>query len=247
MITQRHSLGLLAGALILNLLAAPVMAATLELTGPTGVTVSINDRPMGQFPLDGPLDLPPGNYDIMCQVKGYAPYHQKVRLATITEWQRVTVRLSPYSRQTAWTSNILLAGMGQHYVDASFRGYVYNITEAGGLLTALAAELQRSNFNSDYQKLARAYNTELNADELVRLRLEADVKYSDMKDMEELRDLGLMIAGGAVVISILDVLLTFPGIEGGAGQLPLDTSSVETPWSENETSHALHASVRLKF
>jgi len=50
MITQRQSLGLLTAALII-MLAGPVMAATLELTGPAGATVSINDRPLGQFPL----------------------------------------------------------------------------------------------------------------------------------------------------------------------------------------------------
>ena len=246
MITQRQSLGLLTAALII-MLAGPVMAATLELTGPAGATVSINDRPLGQFPLGDPLDLPPGRYEIRCQLKGYAPFEHSVRLTSITDWQRVAVRMIPYSRRTAWSSNILFAGLGQHYLGASFRGYVYNAAEAGGLLTALAAELQRSDLNNDYLKLADLYNEQLNGDELVRLREEADAKYDEMKDMEEMRDLGLMVAGGAIVVSIIDALLTFPSIEAGSGQLPLDTSNFETPWSDTESDNALHASLRLKF
>lgn len=247
MITQRQSLGLLAGTLIITMLATPTMAATLELTGPDGATISINDRPLGQFPLAEALDLPPGRYEIRCQLKGYANYEQSVRLTSITDWQRVSVRMQPYSRRTAWSSNILFAGLGQHYLDSSFRGYVYNVVEAGGLLTALAGELQRSDLQSDYDKLAELYNTELNAEELVRLREEADAKYSDMKDMEELRDTGLMVAGGAIVVSIIDALLTFPSIEAGSGHLPLDTTAIETPWSHTEADNALHAGLRLKF
>ncbi len=246
MITQRQSLGLLAATLII-MLAAPVMAATLELTGPAGATVSINDRALGQFPLAESLDLPPGHYEIRCQLKGYVSYEQSVRLTAITDWQRLSVRMVPFSRRTAWASNLLLAGMGQHYLDKGFRGYAYNIAEAGGLLTALAAEMQRSDLESDYLKLAELYGTELNSDELVRLRETADAKYDEMKDMEDVRDLGLMVAGGAIVVSIIDALLTFPGLEAGSGHVPLDTSALETPWSDTETDNALHASLRLKF
>ena len=246
MITQRLSLGLLAGALTI-LLAIPAVAATLELTGPAGATVSLNDRPLGQFPLAGPLDLPPGNYKIQSRLQGYSAYTQSVRLTSITDWQRVSVRLIPFSRQTAWSSNLLFAGLGQHYLDTSFRGYVYNLTEATGLLTALAGELQRSNLNSDYLKLVNLYNNSIDAEELIRLREEADIVYNDMNDMEKMRDTGLMIAAGAIVVSIIDALLTFPNIEAGSGHVPLDTSNLETPWSHNETDNALHAGLHLKF
>ncbi len=250
MITQRQSLGLLVGALLLSLCGWPAgtaAAATLELTGPAGAVVSLNDRPLGQFPLDGPLDLPPGNYEIRCNLKGYAPYQHKVRLTSIKDWQRVAVRLLPFSRRTAWSSNLLFAGLGQHYLDHSFRGYVYNAAEAGGLLAALAGELQRSNLKNDYLKLVDQYNSTLNAEDIVRLGAEAEAKYSDMKDMEELRDTGLMIAGGAIVLSIIDALLIFPSVEGGTGPVPMDTGSLDTPWRDSETNNALHASLRLTF
>jgi len=250
MITQRQSLGLLAGVVLLNLLGMPAgtaAAATLELTGPAGATVSVNDRPLGQFPLDGPMDMPPGRYKILCRLQGHVPYEHVVRLMTIEDWQRVTVRLVPFSRRTAWSSNILFAGLGQHYLGYGFRGYVYNTAEAGGLLAALAGELQRSNLESEYFKLVALYDSAINAEEILRLGNEAEAKYSDMKDMEKLRDTGLIVAGSAIVVSIIDALLTFPAVEAGSGAVPVETSRLETPWRDFESGRALHASLRLKF
>ena len=247
MITQKKNLGLLTGALLLSLLAGTAAAATLEITGPAGATVSLNDRPLGVFPLDGPLDVPPGFYTITSQLQGHANFEQKVRLVSINDWHRITVRLMPFSRKTAMGSSVLFAGMGQHYLGDGFRGYVYNAAEAGGLLAALAGELQRSNLEKDYLKLVELYNGALNADNVVALGEEAEAKYQDMTDMEELRDLGLMVAGGAILVSLLDVIITFPKVEAGAGTVPMDTGSLETPWSDTETDNSLHAGLRLKF
>ena len=247
MITQRLSLGLAAGVLALGLLNGPASAATLELTGPAGTAISLNDRALGSFPLDGPLDLPPGYYTIRCRLQGHVPYEHTVRLIYIQDWQRVTVRLVPFSRRTAWSSNLLLAGMGQHYLGHRFRGYAYNIAEVGGLLTALAAELQRSNLKNDYLKLVDLYNSSINAEEIVGLSTTADTKYNDMKDMESLRDTGLIVAGAAIAVSIADVLLTFPAVAAGGGAVPVDTSLLETPWRDDNSDHALHAGLRLTF
>jgi hypothetical protein len=259
MITQKQSLGLLApmfpaapmfllaAMLLLTLWAGTATAATLELTGPAGATVSLNDRPLGVFPLEGPLDVPPGYYTIRCQRQGHINFEQRVRLVSIKDWQRVTVRLIPFSRKTALGSSVLFAGLGQHYLGSSFRGYVYNAAEAGGLLAALAGELQRSNLEKDYAKLVDLYGQAINAEDITALGEEAEAKYQDMVEMEELRDTGLMVAGAAIVVSLVDVLLTFPKVEAGSGTVPLDTSSLETPWSETETDHSLHAGWRLKF
>ncbi len=247
MITQRLSLGFLLGVLLVGLMSNTVTAATLEVTGPAGAMISLNNRPLGTFPLDGPLDLPPGSYTIHVQRPGNEPYENTVRLMSITDWQRVTVRLIPFSRRVAWSGNLLLAGLGQHYLGHSFRGYVYNAAEVGGLLTALAAELQRSNLKSDYLKLADLYNSSINAEEIVQLGNAADAKYNDMHDMADLRDTGLMVAGGAIAISIIDALLSFPKVEAGGGAVPVQTSQLDTSWQNNNTDHALHASLRLAF
>lgn len=250
MISQRQSPGLLCGVLLLGLAALgprQAAAATLELTGPAGATVALNDRPLGRFPLADPLDLPPGRYDIHCHQDGHLPYTYTVRLLSNDDWQRVTVRLVPLSRRTAWSSNLLLAGLGQHYLGHGRRGYVYNAVEIGGLLTALAGELQRSNLESDYLKLADLYNRAVNAEEITRLRGEAETKYNDMQDMESLRDTGLIVAGGAIVVSIVDALLSFPAVAAGGGTVPVDTGALETPWRGTAHANAMHAGLRLSF
>ncbi len=242
-----RSKSLLAGALLLALLTGSATAATLELTGPPGATVTLNDRPLGVFPLDGPMEVPPGYYTIISQLPGHAVFEQRVRLVAVNDWQRITVRLIPFSRTTALGSNLLLAGLGQHYLDNGLRGYIYNAAEAGGLLTALAGELQRSNFEKDYLKLVVLYDEAINADEIVTLAAASESKYQDMTDMEDLRDLGLMVAGAAIVVSMLDVMITFPKVEAGSGSVPMATSALETPWNSTETDNSLHAGLRLKF
>jgi len=247
MITQRPSPSLVAGVLLLGLLAGPVAAATLELSGPAGATIALNDRALGTFPMAGPLDLPPGSYTVRCHLAGHVPYAQTVRLVSSGDWQHLAVRLLPYSRRTAWSSNLLLAGLGQHYLGQNLRGYAYNALEVGGLLTALAGELQRSNLKSDYAALVDLYSRAINAAEVARLADEAEATYTDMKDMESLRDTGLIVAGGTIVISIVDALLSFPGVAGGGGPVPVDTAAVDTPWSGSEYPNAVHAGLRLAF
>lgn len=235
---------LIAGALA----AAPVSAATLEITGPPGATLNINGRDLGAFPLDGPLDLEAGVYLIRSELPGYITYENELEVLIDVTWQRLTVRLVPLSRRTAWTSNLVFAGLGQHYLGKPVRGYFYNAAEAGGLLVALFAELERSNLRKDYLDLQDRYNSSINADDIIRFRESADKAYSDMKDQEDLRNLGLIVAGGAIVVSILDALLTFPAVEAGPGPVPVDYGTLEHgPWSEPDPLTTVHAAVRLEF
>lgn len=231
--------------------AVTAKAATLEITGPPGASLIINDLDMGFFPLDGPLELQPGAYTLKSELPGYKKYENTVKLVGDNDWQMLAVRMVPYSRKTAWTSNILFAGLGQHYLDKSFRGYVYNAAEAGGLLVALMAELDRSNLASDYLALEDQYNSSINGDDITRYREAADQTYSDMEDAEKTRNTALMVAGGAIVVSIIDALITFPSVEAGAGHVPLNTGSLDDgvfdsgPWASSAV--ALHASVKVGF
>jgi len=225
-----------------------VQAATLEITGPPGASLVINDQDMGFFPLDGPLDLPSGTYKIKSELPGHITYEHTLDLVGDGDWQRVAVRLVPLSRKTAWTSNILFAGLGQHYMGKSTRGYIYNLAEAGGLLVALFAELDRNNLSKDYLELQNQYNSSINADDIARYREAADQAYSDMKEKEDLRNTGLMVASGAIVVSIIDAIIFFPSVEAGAGPVPMDTGALDSgPWNDPNPLAAVHAAVRLEF
>ena len=229
---------------------APVtaMAGILEITGPPGASLVINDQDMGFFPLDGPLDLPGGLYTIKSRLRGHQDYENTLKLAGEDAWQRIAVRLVPFSRKTAWTSNLLFAGLGQHYLDRSTRGYIYNLAEAGGLLVALFAELDRNNLSKDYLELQDKYNSSINADDITRYREEADQVYSDMKDAEEMRDTGLMVAVGAIAVSILDAIIFFPSVEAGVGPVPMDTGYLDArPWNDSNPLKTVHVAVRLEF
>lgn len=231
--------------------AVTASGATLEITGPPGASLVINDQAMGFLPLDGPLDLAAGTYTIESELPGHAKYRQELRLTGDSDWQALTIRLVPFSRKTAWTSNILFAGLGQHYLGHGTRGYIYNAVEAGGLVVALLAELDRNNLQNDYLTLVDQYNASINADDITRYRESADQTYAEMEDAEKLRNTALLVAGSAIVVSIIDVLLTFPKVEGGGGPVPLDTGMLEDgifdsgPWAVSST--AVHAGVKLEF
>jgi hypothetical protein len=223
------------------------VASTLEITGPPGASLVINGRPMGFFPLDDPLDLAGGTYDLKCELPGHITYENSIKLMGDSDWQRVTVRLVPFRKKTAWTSNLLFAGLGQHYLEQS-RGWIYNAAEAGGLLVALFAELERNNLKNDYLDLQYKYDTSINADDITRYREAADQAYSDMKDKEDLRNTGLIVAGAAIVVSVVDVILFFPEFEAGTGSLPLETGALEgQPWIDADPLSAAHVALRLEF
>jgi TM2 domain-containing membrane protein YozV len=213
----------------------------------------VNGLAMGFLPLDGPLDLAPGRYIIQSELPGHVSFKQVLILDPDVGWQRLAVRLVPLSRRTAWTSNLLFAGLGQHYLGKPIRGYVYNVVETGGLLTALFSELERSNLRKDYLNLQDKYNASINADDILRFRASADQAYSDMKDKEDLRNLGLLVAGGAILVSVIDAVVSFPAVEAGGGPVPLATGVLGTgvmesgPWSGSDALTTVHASVRLEF
>lgn len=236
-------------ALLVAVLSGPAGAATLEITGPPGASLVINDQAMGVFPLDGPLDLAPGTYVLESELPGHITYQNTVRLVGDDAWERLTVRLIPYNKGTAWKSNILFAGLGQHYLGQNMRGLIYNIAEGGGLLVAILAELDRNNLSNDYTTLEDEYNSSINADDISRYREEMDQTYSEMTDAEDLRNMGLLVAGSAIVISIIDVFLTFPNVEGGAGPVPLDTGFLNDgmPGSGSYSLTSVHAALRLEF
>ncbi len=235
----------------LLLLSGFARAATLEISGPAGASVAINDKIMGFLPLDGPLTLGPGNYSIKSELPGFLPFETTVVLSEITDWERLQIRPLKMSKKTAWTSNLLFAGMGQHYMGKSFKGYFFNLAEAGGLLTALAGEMQRSNYRKDYLLLENKYDSAIDVDDLEYYKGLADQAYSDMEDMEKLRNTGLIVAGGAIALSIIDALLLFPNAEVGSGEVPLQTRSMEFEgpgFSGNQNPlQTLHAGLKLEF
>ena len=240
--------------LLLTIMSAGTsLAAILELSGPAGATVSLNGRPRGFFPLEHPLDLGPGTYVIECTLPGHKDYSSEVFLADESAWKRVHVRLTPYSRNTAAMSNFLLAGLGQHYLDKPAKGWFFNIAEAGGLVTALVAEAGRVNSKEDYLLLKDKYDAAFNTDDLENYRQLTEQAYADMQDYEKLRDTGLMVAGGAIVLSIIDAMIFFPSVEAGPGPGPsplgqeglgaLGSSGAGT----GDYFHTVHAGIKLAF
>ena len=218
------------------------LAASLEITGVAATEVLLDGTTLGFLPLSEPVTVAPGRHEIRCEQPGFVPYKQLIDLATAEDHLLVTIRMTPLSRKTALTSNILLAGLGQHYLGQKTRGWFYNTAEIAGLLAALAGEIQRGSYRQDYLLLRDRYDQTINSDEATTLRLAADKAYSDMEDMESMRNLGLAVAGGAVLVSMHDAWISFPGVTGGAGQTPVAT--IHQP---DSSGPAFHAGVNLGF
>ena len=237
--------------MVLLLLGTPfaAQAATLEITGPAGANVIVDDHIMGFLPLSKPLSLPPGTYQVSSELPGYLPFETSVYLPEITDWQRLQIRLIPMSKKTAWTSNLLFAGMGQHYMGKSFKGYFFNLLEAGGLLTAFAGEIQRGDYRQDYLLQKRKYDAAINPNDIAYYKSLSDQAYSDMENMEQLRNTGLMVAGGAILLSILDAVFLFPGVDVGPGEVPIQTGSLNSAFFNDSSNpiETIHAGFKLGF
>lgn len=232
--------------------ASPARAATLQLAGPAGATVTINGTLVGFLPLAAPLTLEPGSYELLCELPGRIPHRQMVVFETDDQWLHLTVRVLPYSRRTAVFSNLALAGLGPRYLGHGTRGWVYTAAETGGLLAALVGELARSSAHKEYLLAMDAYGQAINADQIATLRAAADAKYQDARDAADLRDLGLLTAAGAVVVSMIDSWLSFAAVTAGPGAMPAtaavtgdDTAAPMT--AADASSPSFHSALRLSF
>jgi hypothetical protein len=240
----------------LALLAAVVLAtvgsagaATLQITGPPGAEVTLDGRSLGLLPLSGPMTVEPGVYLLGCRLSGHRDVEQSVVIAEPESWQHVRLRPLPLRRSEAVTSSLLFAGLGQWYRGDRWRGWVYFLGEAGGLLTAVAGEVQRENFRQDYLTFRESYESALSADQIAFWRTEADQAYRDMQDMADLRDTGLYVAAGAWVLSLLDAWLLTPSVDVGPGVVPPSAAhaAVGDDPTDLAAPGAVHAGVTLGF
>lgn len=246
--TFRDRIVLLALALTTVCLCVSASAATLELSGPAGARVIINDQSIGIFPLSGPLELDPGYYDISTSLPGHFPFEKTVYFETSDEWVRVHAVLLPLKKSTAWKSNIAYAGLGQFYMGKKTKGWAFALAETGGLLVALAGEAQRLNYRNDYILFKDGYDSSINATDIAEYRLKSETAYANMKDMQSLRNTGLMVVGGAIVLSILDALFLFPSAEMGPGSTPLQTGfSTPDATLGSDLFTSFHAGIRVDF
>lgn len=231
--------------LILTALATPAAAATLRISGPPGGTVRINGHHVGVLPLPAALELPRGAYTVTCEARGYQDFSGTVILGEDDAWNHLQMRPVRLSRKTAVTSNLLLAGLGQHYMGHGWRGWFYTAAEAGGLLTALAGEIQRVDYRDDYRLYEAQYNEAISPEEIQRYRNLTAGAYADMADAASLRDTGLLVAAGAIAFSMLDAFFLFPGADIGPGPVP--PSYGAAPLDAAADQFALHAGWRVAF
>ncbi|MBD3221670.1 PEGA domain-containing protein [bacterium] len=230
-------------ALSLVLIAAGrADAATVHLTGPAGAEVSIDGQHLGSLPL-APLDLPVGTHVVRCRAHAHEDLTQDLVVADPTAIQHVRLRPLPLRRSRAVTGSLMYAGLGQWYAGADLRGWAYFLGESVGLITALGGELARSNEQDEYTNAIRNYEQAVAAPDVTFWRNEAATAYQNARDMADLRDLGLMIAGGAWALSILDAWLLTPTVDVGAGPVPPSAMRADMP----APLDGVHAAVTIEF
>jgi hypothetical protein len=233
----------LAAALLASLVVGPAIAATVQLSGPEGAAVRLDGTDLGLLPMAA-LELPAGVYEIRCRKKGYEDLEKVLLVDDRDGTLHLRLRLLPLKRSRAVTGSLLYAGLGQWYSGATLRGWVYFLGETGGLLTAVAGELQRSNYRDDYLNYQASYESAITAEDIAFYREEADRAYGNMQDMEDLRNTGLYVAAGAYVLSLLDAWLLFPSVDVGPGTLPPVGASAPP---DRDAAAGAHAAVVIDF
>jgi len=206
-------------AVVLLLSSGTSGAATLVIEGVPGTAVFLNEEPLGFLPLAAPLDLPPGLHLVRAEQRGMETLSRQL-LLNEDSVVRLQLRLVPLSRRDAITYSFLLAGTGQRYLGRSKLGWALTVTEVVGLMTAVISEAQYQNNHDDYLVAYDNYLNSIGNDDILFWRNKADDAWSDMDRAESRRNTAMMIAGGAVLISVLDSWLRFPGMETGLGPVP---------------------------
>jgi hypothetical protein len=215
--------------------------------GPPGARLTLDDRVVGRFPLAGPMRLAPGRYRLVAELAGYRDYQDMLRITGEDQEIRLRVRLVRLSRTTAVTSNLLLAGLGQHYTGHAVRGYLYNAAEVVGLLAAIAGEAARVNHRDDYLVLRDRYDTAINPDAIERYRAAAQQAYSEMDDARTLRNSGLALAVGAIAVSMLDAWLFFPEVAAVPGPVSPPSAAASGFAAPMGDDPGFHVRVTLRF
>jgi hypothetical protein len=229
-------------ALMLGGGAAPTArAATLEIDGPAGAAVTVDDAPIGRLPLASPVALEPGLHQVTCALRGYELFAADILITQESAVHRLCARLIPLRRRDGVLFNLVFAGLGQRHIGRPALGWALTSLEAGGLITGLAGELSLRNRRDDYAVLYDAYLNAITDEAIASRRAETETAWSRVEDAESLRRTGLLIAAGAVVVSVLDVWLRFPSFEAGAGLLP--TAAATPPASDA----ALHVAWTTRF
>lgn len=223
----------------------PAAAATLRISGPPGGTLKVNGHEIGSLPLSAPLELPRGIYDVSYEARGFQDFSEVVVLGEDDAWSHLQVRPVRLSRSAAVRGNLLFAGVGQHYMGHGWRGWIYTAAEAGGLLAALGGEIQRGQYSDDYKLYKAQYDAAISPGEIQRYRGLAVQAYGDMQDAADRRDASLLLAAGAVVVSMLDAFIFFPGADIGPGPVP--PMQGEAPHDAAADMFALHAGWRVAF
>jgi len=227
-------------------LPATSLGTEVFFSGPDNARLLIDGVEVGSFPFTSGIELTPTDHTIECLLDGYLPYREVLTLNARNQWLRVRVRLERLSRRSAWTMNLALAGLGQHYLDKPVKGWTFTLLEVGGLLSGLVGEMALQNYRTDYLLAKADYDQAINADELAILRREVDQTYQNMDDAQAMRDMGLLVAGGAIIISVLDAIFFFPSIETGAGGAPAASAGNGSATAANREV-AFHAGVCLRF
>jgi len=191
--------------------------AFLQVGGPAGAHVLIKGKEVGRLPLGGPLALAPGDYLVEGELGGYAPFHEEMDFENPGEQVLLQLRLIPLHRRDALFYSLVLAGLGENYVGRPVLGYALSAAEVGGVVAAIGGQLLYTNHRNDYLVLYDAYRHAVSDADVASRRAEAQDAWNKMRNAQSLRNTGLLVAAGSVVVGMLDSWLRFPSIEAGPG------------------------------
>lgn len=197
-------------------MAWPARGGSLQLDAPAGARVSIDGRHVGVAPLSGPVPLDPGPHTVRLELSGAHVSEADLGVGPDNAIVHLTMRMSAKSRANAAARSVVLAGLGQQYVGRRKLGWTLTAAEVGGVAIAALGQLMFQQSEDDFNDAQAVYATSLDAGVLEAARRDANQAYDDMGSAESLRNAGLVVAGAAVLASVMDAWFRFPQLQLGA-------------------------------
>jgi TolB-like protein len=155
------------------------------------------------------INLPTGDYSFEISKPGF----EDKEIDIIVENNRtnnINVALQRKTKGKAFTRSLLLPGWGQAYQGKTTRAWLYPVVFVGSAAGALYFSAQYNTAVTDYNDIRDQYLSEVDEDEIDRLRGEMDAKYDDVNSLETTRNIFYATTATIWLWNILDTVILPP-------------------------------------
>jgi hypothetical protein len=155
------------------------------------------------------INLPSGDYTFELSKQGFEDKEIDI-IVENNKTNTINVALQSKTKGKALTRSLLLPGWGQSYQGKTTRAWLYPTAFVGSGAGAIYFTLQYNTAVTDYNEIRDQYLSEVDEDEIDRLRAEMDAKYDELNSLETTRNIFYVTTVAIWLWNVLDTVVLPP-------------------------------------